>query len=79
MNFQKHFKSCDRAASGKTTELMCAADRQTRYQRVFWKQALGKIASPAFRLHRYRSAHNRLLQMAWCKLDSSSAGTAISE
>lgn len=42
--------------------------------RVSWKEALSKITAPAFRLHRYRNAHNRLLQSALCELDCSDTG-----
>jgi hypothetical protein len=73
MNFQKHFESGDRTASGRTGELVQAADRLSRFHRVSWKEALGKIASPAFRLHRYRTVHNRLLQNALCELDCTDA------
>ncbi len=74
MNFQKHFESGDRTASGSTEELERAVDRLSRFQRVSWKEALGQIASPAFRLHRYRSVHNKLLQNALCELDSADRG-----
>ena len=69
MNFQKHVASGDRAASGDTEALEQAADRLSRFHRLSWKEALGKITSPAFRLHHYRSIHNRLLQSALCELD----------
>ncbi len=75
MNFHKNFdENGDRPASGRTIELEQAVDRLSRFQRISWKQALGKIATPAFRLHRYRNAHNRLLQNAWCELDSGKSG-----
>jgi hypothetical protein len=74
MNFQKLFDYSDRPASGRTTELKHAADRLSGFHRISWKQALGKIVTPAFRLHRYRNAHNRLLQNAWCELDSRKSG-----
>jgi len=41
-----------------------------RLHRISWSGALRKIASPAIRLHRYRNAHNRILQDAFCDLDS---------
>jgi len=74
MKLQKNFDSCDRLASGRNTELMQAADTQARFHRVSWKEALAIIASPAFRLHRYRHAHNRMLQRALCELDCSDTG-----
>ena len=74
MNFHKHTDCGDRPASGRNSELEQAADRLSRFHRVSWKEALGKIASPALRLHRYRNAHNRLLQKAWCELDSHKSG-----
>jgi hypothetical protein len=74
MNIQKHFKSGERAASGSTEDLMEAADKLSRFHRVSWQEALGKIASPAFRLHHYRNVHNRLLQNALCELDSPDRG-----
>lgn len=42
--------------------------------RLSWKEALSKITAPAFRLHRYRHAHNRMLQRALCELDCSDTG-----
>ncbi len=42
--------------------------------RVSWKEVLSKITAPAFRLHRYRHAHNRMLQRALCELDCSDTG-----
>ncbi len=69
MKLPKRFDHCDRPVSARTTELMQAADRMARLHRVSWKQALGAIASPVLRLHRYRSAHNRLLQGALRDLD----------
>ena len=74
MNSQKHFDNGDRPASGRTSELEQAADILSRFHRVSWKQALGKIATPAFRLHRYRNIHNRLLQKALCELDRPKSG-----
>ncbi len=67
MNFQKYFDSSDRPDSGSAAELMQAADKLARFQRISWKQAFGKIVAPAFRLHRYRNAHDRLLQDALCE------------
>jgi hypothetical protein len=74
MNFQKHIESGDRTASGETEELERAADRLSRFHRISWQEALGKITSPAFRLHRYRNVHNRLLQSALCELDRPDSG-----
>ncbi len=67
MNFQKYFDSSDRPDSGSAVELMQAADKLARFQRISWKQVFGKIVAPAFRLHRYRNAHDRLLQDALCQ------------
>ncbi len=74
MNFHKHTDYGDRPASGRHLALEQAADRLSRFHRVSWKEALGIIASPALRLHRYRNAHNRLLQSALCELDSRKSG-----
>ena len=74
MNIHKHARCGDRPASGRNGELEQAADTLSRFHRVSWKEALGKIVSPAFRLHRYRAAHNKLLQNAWCELDRHSSG-----
>lgn len=74
MKFHKHNDLENRPGSGRTTELMQAADKLASFHRISWKEAFGKIASPAFRLHRYRSAHNRLLQDALRKLDCSDTG-----
>ncbi len=67
MKTQRHLESGDRSDSGRTTEVMQAADKLARFQRISWKQAFGKIVAPAFRLHRYRNAHDRLLQDALCE------------
>ncbi len=67
MNFQKYFDSSDRPDSGNAAELNQAADKLANFQRISWKQAFGKIVAPAFRLHRYRNAHDRLLQDALCE------------
>ncbi len=69
MKTQRHLDSGNRSGSGRTTELMQAADKLAGFQRISWKEAFGKIASSAFRLHRYRNAHTRLLQDALCELD----------
>ncbi len=71
MKFQKNFDASDRPASGRATQLMQAANTLARFHRVSWKEAFAKIASPAMRLHRYRHAHNRMLQRALCELDCS--------
>ncbi len=67
MKTQRRINSGNRSDSGRTTELMHAADKLARFQRISWKQAFGKIVAPAFRLHRYRNAHDRLLQDALCE------------
>ncbi len=67
MKTQRHLESGDRSNSGRTIEFMQAADKLASFQRISWKEAFGKIAAPAFRLHRYRNAHNRLLQDALCE------------
>jgi len=67
MKTQRHLESGDRSDSGRTTELMQAADKLARFQRISWKQAFGKIVAPAFRLHHYRNLHDRLLQDALCE------------
>jgi len=68
MKLQKKFDASDRPASGS------AADTLARSHRVSWKEALSKITAPAFRLHRYRHAHDRMLQRALCELDCSDTG-----
>jgi hypothetical protein len=74
MSNQKSFASPSRAASRNSAGTAETADRAAQTHRVSWKQALGKIVSPAFRLHRYRSVHNRLLQDAFCELDRPPGG-----
>lgn len=37
--------------------------------KLAWKRAIRELISPAFRLHRYREAHNRLLQDALTRRD----------
>jgi len=55
-----------------------AAGTLARFHRVSWKEVFAKIAGPAFRLHHYRQAHNRLLQNALRGLDCSDAGRCSS-
>ena len=69
MNLKESFDHCDRPVSNTTAELGQAAGRMAKFHRISWKEAFGEIASPAFRLHRYRIAHNRLLHSALCNLD----------
>ena len=71
MKLSKKFEDSDRTASGSTAELAQAIESQSRFHRISWKQAFGEIALPAIRLHRYRSAHNRVLLDALCKMDCS--------
>ncbi len=65
MKTQRHLES------GRPTDLTAAVEKLARFQRISWKQAFGKIVAPAFRLHRYRNAHDRLLQEALCELHRS--------
>ena len=67
MDKQRHSDACDQSDSGSAAELVHAADKLARFQRITWKQAFGKIVAPAFRLHRYRHVHDRLLQDALCE------------
>ncbi len=62
MDVRKTFDSSDQTVSHSTVT--------ARLHRISWRRALGNIVSPAFRLHRYRNAHNRILQDAFCELDS---------
>jgi hypothetical protein len=62
MDVRKTFDSNEQTASDNSAA--------ARFHRISWRRALGKIVSPAFRLHRYRSAHNRILQDAFCDLDT---------
>ena len=66
MHVRKTFHSSDQAASDDTVT--------ARLHRISWRRALGNIVSPAFRLHRYRNAHNRILQDGFCDLDSRDSG-----
>ena len=72
MNSTRHSDKCGRPATGSYAEFSHATDKLARFHRISWKKALGEIVSPAFRLHRYRSAHNRLLLDALCELDCKS-------
>lgn len=74
MKFQKNFDASDRPASGSPPQLMQAANTLARSHRVSWKEAFSIITAPALRLHRYRHAHNRMLQRALCELDCSDTG-----
>ncbi len=67
MDKQRHCELCAQSDSGRTAEFVHAAGKLARFQRISWKQAVGKIVAPAFRLHRYRNAHDRLLQDALCE------------
>jgi hypothetical protein len=71
MDKQRHCDLCAQLDSGNAAELHPAADKLANFQRISWKQAFGKIVAPAFRLHRYRNAHARLLQDALCELHRS--------
>jgi len=66
MDVRKTFDSSEQAASDNSVTV--------RLHRFSWRRALGNIVSPAFRLHRYRNAHNRILQDAFCDLDSRDSG-----
>ncbi len=66
MDVRKTFDPSDHAASDHSAT--------ARLHRISWRIALGKIVSPAFRLHRYRNVHNRILQDAFCDLDSRDSG-----
>ena len=75
MKLLKKFADLDRAVSGSTAELARATRTLSRFHRISWKEALGEIASPAIRLHRYRNAHNRVLLGALRKRDCPATGT----
>ena len=66
MDIRKTIDTGDQAASDNAVT--------ARLHRFSWRKALGKIVSPAFRRHQYRSAHARLLQDAFCDLDSRDSG-----
>jgi len=74
MKTAKRSDQCDRPVIGVMSGLEQAAASFSRLQRVSWREALGGIVSPAFRLHRYRNAHNRLLLGALCELDCNGKG-----
>ena len=74
MKPSKHSDQSDRPVIGSMAWLEQAADRLSRFHRVSWREAFGELASPAFRLHRYRNAHNRLLLDALCELDCPDKG-----
>lgn len=48
-----------------------ASNASARFGPISWQDALGRLASPAFRLHRYRITHNRLLLDALRERDCS--------
>ncbi len=75
MKLPARFDHRDRPVAATTIELLQAADRTASFHRVSWKEAFSKLASPALRLHRYRSAHNRLLQGVLRDLDCADAGS----
>jgi len=75
MKFHKHSDYEGRPAGGDNSELMQAADKLATFRRISWREAFGKIASPMFRLHRYRSAQNKLLLHALRELDNPDRGS----
>lgn len=74
MKFRKHIAVSAQPASRGNRGQARQADSLERAHKVSWKAALDTIALPAFRLHRYRNVHNRLLQDAWCQLDCHDSG-----
>lgn len=66
MDVRKTFVSRDQAAPDNSAA--------AQLHRISWRTALDKIVSPAFRLHRYRNAHNRILEDAFCDLDHRDPG-----
>lgn len=73
MRRKRHLEAGARHASRGHAER--GADGQARERRHAFKVVLDSIASPAIRLHRYRSVHNRLLQDALCARDCLDART----
>lgn len=74
MRFQKRVESGGGRASRRNPAPLETSGEPERAHRVAWQAALDSIASPAFRLHRYRSVHNRLLQTALEELDGPDPG-----
>ena len=52
-----------------TAELTQAAEKLAGFQRISWREALGQVASAAFRLHHYRDVRTRMLYDALCEID----------
>jgi len=59
---------CDRNIH-TSAELEAAAEHLSRFHRGSWRTALAGLALPAFRLHRLRTAHDRVLRDALSRLD----------
>ncbi|MDX1403754.1 MAG: hypothetical protein R3192_04415 [Woeseiaceae bacterium] len=57
-NFDNHARSVSANAADSTRQVAKT-----------WVSRLGDILSPAFRLHRYRTTHSRLLQCALGEID----------
>ncbi len=74
MKQQRNIDSSDQSAFVRCDAAMDATAKTAGFHRLSWQEAIGKITSPAFRLHRYRQVHNRLLLDALCELDCSDAG-----
>lgn len=74
MKTAKRSDQCAAPVIGAMSGQEQATGRFSRFQRISWREALAAIVSPAFRLHRYRNAHNRLLLDALCELDCKGKG-----
>jgi len=75
MKLQQNIDRCDRSESVRTRELQQAAEKMATFQRISWKEAFGRVASPAVRVHRFRNAHSRLLREALGDLDCPDPGS----
>ena len=64
-----HGDSGQRSRPATVEELAQAADRFAGFHRISWREALGRFASAAFRLHHYRDIRTRMLYDAFCAVE----------
>ena len=52
----------------------CSAHERTQAHRISWRKSIAWLTSPAFRIHRYRNIHTRMLRSALCTIDCGEVG-----
>ena len=64
-----HSDSQGRRHPATAQEVNQVAEELPRFHRISWRDALGRFASAAFRLHHYRDVRTRMLYDALCQVD----------